>query len=57
VGLRYLCDLAAQRRGADQLEQVAGQTEALEVPQQVPEDDGVVFQELRLGQDRLTLVL
>ncbi|TNN30023.1 hypothetical protein EYF80_059827 [Liparis tanakae] len=53
----HLCDLAAQRRGPDQLEQVAGKTEALEVPQQVPEDDGVVFQELRLGQDRLALTL
>lgn len=53
----YLRELADQRRGSDQLQQVTGQAEAVEKPDQVPEDDGVVVQELRLGQDRLALVL
>lgn len=53
----YLSELADQRRGSDQLQQVTGQPEALEVPHQVPVDDGVVLQELRLSQNRLALVL
>lgn len=53
----YLCELADQWRGPDQLQQVAGQPQALEVPEQVPEDDTMVLQELRLGQNRLALVL